>query len=115
MSTDIDVHGHRGDPLTGAAPSGHITMAAADFLKDVRRVKRLTQVGVYCGIFAAEPFYYLALGFSPMQLLIVLAIGLAIATTAIEGAFPEMFKLMKRSAYPGAVALQLRPPPTFHP
>ena len=40
MTTDIDVHWHRGDLLTDAAPSGHITMAAADFLKDVRRVKR---------------------------------------------------------------------------
>jgi len=113
MSTDIDVHGHRGDLLTDAAPSGHITMAAADFLKDVRRVKRLTQVGVYCGIFATEPFYYLVLGFSPVQLLVVLTIGLVISTTAIEGAFAEMFKLRKRSAYPGAVALQLGALPTF--
>ena len=113
MSTDIDVHGQRGDLLTGAAPSGHKAMAAADFLKDVRRVKRATQVGVYSGILAALPFYYLAMGFTPVQLLAALAIGLVIATTAIEGAFAEMFKLRKRSAYPGAVALQLGAVPTF--
>src|SRR3990172_8296578 len=113
MSTDIDVHGHRGDLLTDAESAGHITMAAADFLKDVRRVKRLTQIGVYSSIFAALPFYYLVLGFSPVQLLVVLAIGLIIATTAIEGAFAEGFKLRKRSAYPGAVPLQLGALPTF--
>src|SRR3970040_2961215 len=107
MSTDIDVHGHRGALLPDAAPSGHITMAAADFLKDVRRVKRLTQIGVYSGIFAALPFYYLVLGFSPVQLLAVLAIGLVISTTAIEGAFAEIFKLRKGSSSPWAVALQL--------
>ncbi|MDP2674049.1 MAG: hypothetical protein Q8Q00_03985 [Dehalococcoidia bacterium] len=73
-------------------------MGAVDFSKDVRRVKRLTQVGVYSGIFATAPFHYLVLGFSPVQLLTVLAIGLVIATTAIEGAFAEMFKLRKRSA-----------------
>ena len=88
-------------------------MAAADFLNDVRRIKRLTQIGVYSGIFAALPFYYLVLGLSPVQLLAVLAIGLVIFTTAIEGAFAEMFKLRKRSAYPGAVALQLGALPTF--
>jgi len=113
MSTDIDVHGQRGDLLTGAAPSGDNAVSAADFLKDVRRVKRLTQIGVYSGICAALPFYYLALGFSTGQLLAVLAIGLVIATTAIEGAFAEMLKLRKRSAYPGAVALRLGALPTF--
>ena len=113
MSNDIDVHGHRGDLLTDAAPSGDNAMGAVDFLKDVRRVKRLTQIGVYSAIFAALPFHYLALGLSTGQLLAVLAIGLVIATTAIEGAFAEMFKLRKRSAYPGAVALHLGALPTF--
>src|SRR3970040_1978947 len=107
MSTDIDVHGRRGDLLTGAAPSGHNAVSATDFLKDVRRVKRLTQIGVYSGIFAALPFYYLALGFFPVQLLAVLAIGLVLFTTAIEGAFAEIFKLRKGSSSPWAVALQL--------
>ena len=107
MSTDIDLQGPRIDLPIDVAPSGHVTVGAADFLNDVRRVKRLTQVGVYAGIFATGPFYYLALGFTLLQLLVVLAIGLLIATTAIEGAFAQMFKLRKRSAYPGAVSLQL--------
>src|SRR3990172_619128 len=113
MSTDIDVNGDRGDLLTDAAPSGDNAMGAVDFLKDVRRVKRLTQIGVYSAIFAALPFHYLVLGLSTGQLLAVLAIGLVIASTAIEGALAEMFKLRKRSAYPGAVALQLGALPTF--
>ena len=113
MSTDIDAHGHRGDLPADAAPSGDVAVAAADFLKDVRRVRRLTRLGVYSGIFAALPIYYLALGFSAAQLLAVLVIGLLIATTAIEGAFAEVSRLRKRSAYPGAVALQLGALPTF--
>jgi len=113
MSTDIDVHGHRGDLLADAAPSGDVAVAAVDFLKDVWRVKRLTQIGVYAAILAALPFDYLALGLSSGQLLVVLAIGAVIATIAIEGAFAEMFRLRKRTAYPGAVALQLGALPTF--
>ena len=107
MSIDIDLQGHRMDLPTDLAPPGHVTVGAADFLNDVRRVKRLTQVGVYTGIFATGPFYYLVLGFSLLQLLVVLAIGLVIGTAAIEWSFAQMFKLRKRSAYPGALALQL--------
>ena len=113
MSTDIDAHRHRGDLLTGAAPSGDVAVAAADFLTDVRHVKRLTRLGVYSAICVSLPVYYLALGFSALQLLVVVAIGLVIATTAIEGAFAEMFRLRKRSAYPGAVSLQLGALPSF--
>ena len=111
MSTDVDLLGHRDDLLTEGPPPYDI--AIGDFLKDVRRVKRLTRVGVYVGIFATQPVYYFVLHFSLLQLLAVLLIGLVIATTAIEGAFAEIFKLRKRSAYPGAVALQLGALPTF--
>ena len=111
MSTDVDLLGHRDDLLTEGPPPYDI--AIGDFLKDVRRVKRLTQIGVYSGILVTEPVYYFVLSFSLLQLLVGFAVGLVIATVAIEGAFAEIFKLRKRSAYPGAVALQLGAMPTF--
>ncbi len=111
MSTDVDLLGRRDDLLTEGLPPYDI--AIGDFLKDVRRVKRLTRVGVYFGILATPPLYHFVLGFSLLQFLVVLVVGLVIATTAIEGAFAQIFKLKKRSAYPGAVALQLGAMPTF--
>ena len=111
MSTDVDLLGHRDDLLTEGPPPYDI--AIGDFLMDVRRVKRLTQIGVYSGILVTEPVYYFVLSFSLLQLLVGFAVGLVIATVAIEGAFAEIFKLRKRSAYPGAVALQLGAMPTF--
>ena len=113
MSTETSVQGYGGNLPADAAPSSGITIAAAEFLKDIRRVKRLTQVGVYSGISATLPIYYLALGLSALQGAVVLAISFLIAVTAIEWAFAEMFKLRKRSAYPGALALQLGALPTF--
>lgn len=113
MSIDTDIRRDRHDLLTGAPPSGSVAVAVADFLKDVHRVKRFTQFGVYLGIVATLPVYRFVLGFSLRQLIVVLAIGLLIATMAIEGAFFEIFKLRKRSAYPGAVALQLGALSTF--
>lgn len=111
MRTDIDLPGYRDDVLSDTPPPGEVTIT--DFLKDVRRVKRLTQIGVYTGILASQPVYNFLLGFSPLQLLVVLLVGLAIATAAIEGAFFEIFKLRKRSSYPGVVALQLGSLATF--
>jgi diguanylate cyclase (GGDEF)-like protein len=113
MTSDGEVQGYRNGLLSDAPSSHHAEIAVADFLKDVRHVKRLTQWGVYSTIFATLPAYRFLLGFSLTQLLVGLAVGLIIATTAIEGAFHEMFKLRKRSAYPGAVALQLGSLPTF--
>ena len=111
MSTEIDLPRYRDDLLTDTSPSGEAPIA--DFLKDVRRVKRLTQIGVYSGILASLPVYYFVVDFSPLQQLVVLVVGLVIATAAIEGAFFEMFKLRKRSAYPGVVSLQLGSLTTF--
>ena len=111
MSTDVNLLGHRDGLLTEGSPSYDI--AIGDFLKDVRRVKRLTQIGVYFAILITEPLYYFVLNYSLLQLLVGFAIGLVIATTAIEGTFTEIFKLRKRSSYPGAVALQLGALPTF--
>ncbi len=64
MSTDMGLQGHAGGLLVVGPPGGEKAIAIADFLKDVRRVKRLTQVGVYAGIFATLPVYYFALHFS---------------------------------------------------
>ena len=111
MSTDVDLLGHRDGLLTEGPPPYDI--AIGDFLKDVRRVKRLTQIGVYFGILVTVPLYYFVLSFSLLQLSVGIVVGLVIATTAIEGAFAEIFKLRKRSAYPGAIALQLGALPTF--
>ncbi len=113
MSTDVDLFGHRDGLLTEGPPSYDI--AIGDFLKDVRRVKRLTQLGVYSGIFVTLPVYYLALNFSLTQLLFGLAVGLVIATTAIEGAFAEIFRLRKRSAYPGPRAFAEKREPAWNP
>ncbi len=64
MSTDMGLQGHAGGLLAGGLPGGEKAIAIADFLKDVRRVKRLTQLGVYTGIFVTLPVYYFALNFS---------------------------------------------------
>ncbi len=113
MSTDTDIRRDPDDLLTGAPLDGGVSLTVADFLKDVRRVKRFTQIGVYLGLVASLPLYRLAFAFSWVQLLAVFGVCLLIATTAIEGAFIEIFKLRKRSAYPGAVALQLGALSTF--
>jgi diguanylate cyclase (GGDEF)-like protein/PAS domain S-box-containing protein len=65
------------------------------------------QIGVYAAILGTEPFYILVLHYSWPQLLTGLLIGLIIATVAIEGAFSQMFKLRKRSAYPGVILQEL--------
>src|SRR3972149_424803 len=78
-----------------AAPSPR-----ADPLRAVRTLKRWVQIGVYTAILGTEPFYYLVLHSS-------LLVGLIIATVAIEGAFGQMFKLRKRSAYPNLLLQEL--------
>ncbi|MFQ5471536.1 MAG: PAS domain S-box protein [Dehalococcoidia bacterium] len=78
-----------------------------DPLREVRTLKRRVQAFVYVAIFASEPFYYFVLDFTLVQLLPALAIGLAIAFIAIEGAFYQMFRLRRRSAYPGVLHREL--------
>src|SRR5688572_28971774 len=84
-----------------------VAAAIADPLREIRALKRLVQIGVYAAILGTEPFYLFVLHYSWPQLLTGLIIGLFIATTAIEGAFAQMFKLRKRSAYPGVILQQL--------
>jgi diguanylate cyclase (GGDEF)-like protein/PAS domain S-box-containing protein len=78
-----------------------------DPLREIRALKRLVQIGVYAAILGTEPFYFFVLHYSWPQLLIGLTIGLIIATVAIEGAFGQMFKLRKRSAYPVVIHEEL--------
>jgi len=80
---------------------------AADPLKEVRTLKRWVRVGVYTAILASEPLYIFVLHMSLSQVLVGLVIGLVIAFTAIEGAFAQIFKLRKRSAYPNVLLVEL--------
>jgi diguanylate cyclase (GGDEF)-like protein/PAS domain S-box-containing protein len=83
----------------------------ADPLREVRALKRWVQIGVYAAILGTEPFYLFVLHYSWPQLLSGLFVGLVIAIVAIEGAFGQMFKLRKRSAYPGVLLQQLSTAP----
>lgn len=107
MDTTIDLD----DSLDEAA--FNISINVAEHLRDVWRLKRFTQFGVYTAIFLSEPLYIFVLKQSMTEILVGLAVGLVIATTAIEAAFAQMFKLRKRSAYPGALSLQLGALPRF--
>jgi GAF domain-containing protein len=79
----------------------------ADPIRDALRVKRFVQAGTYGAIIASLPLYHFALAYSAPQLLAVLFIGLSIATAAIEGAFWQIFKLRRQSAYPHLIAVEL--------
>ena len=69
-------------------------------VEEIRRLKRIVQAGVYGAILGTEPMYYFVLHYSAVQIIVGLIIGLIIATSAIEGAFSQIFKLRKRSSYP---------------
>ena len=88
-------------------PSASAPLAIADPLREVRALKRWVRIGVYAAILGTEPFYLFVAHYSWPQLLSGLFIGLIIATVAIEGAFGQMFKLRKRSAYPGVILQEL--------
>jgi len=83
------------------------TPAIVDPLREVRALKRWVQIGVYSAILGTEPFYFFVLHYSWPQLLSGLIVGLIIAFTAIEGAFNQIFKLRKRSAYPSLLLQRL--------
>ncbi len=105
MSVDLDTR-----PAPEAVPP-HRQNAAdavlADPLKEVRVLKRRVEIGVYGALVCLVPFYYFVLAFSGFQLLILYVISFLIAVTAIEGAFAQMFKLKKRSAFPVQLAVHV--------
>jgi len=78
-----------------------------DLLTEVRTLKRRVAIGVYTAILATEPFYFFVLHYSWPQLLSGLLVGNIIAFTAIEGAFNQIFKLRRRSAYPSLLLQEL--------
>ncbi len=78
-----------------------------DPLREVRILKRIVQIGVYLGIAGYLVPFRVLLDMSTPQLMGPLIAGLIIATVAIEGAFWQMFRLRKQSAYPHLIALQL--------
>ncbi|TMB69113.1 MAG: hypothetical protein E6J43_04995, partial [Chloroflexi bacterium] len=101
--------------------SSHITKAGrakpvvptspTDPLEEVRTLKRWVAIGVYTAILGTEPFYFFVLHYSWPQLLSGLVVGMIIAFTAIEGAFNQIFKLRKRSAYPNRLLQELSQAP----
>ena len=95
-----------------AEASASVSASPPDPLKAVRSLKRWVQIGVYTAILGTEPFYYFVLHYSWPQLLSGLLVGLIIATSAIEWAFNQMFKLRKRSAYPILLLQELSQAPS---
>jgi diguanylate cyclase (GGDEF)-like protein/PAS domain S-box-containing protein len=94
-------------PPNAKALSSRLPALAADPLGEVRTLKRWVRIGVYAAIFGSEPLYIFVLHMSMTQVVVGLLVGLVIAFTAIEGAFAQMFKLRKRSAYPNVLLVEL--------
>src|SRR2546422_1964113 len=99
MPASKDIHDVN-DDVGAADMSALAPSSATDPLAELRTLKLWVRVSVYAAILGTEPFYYFALHYSLPQLAVGLLIGLVIASTAIEGAFGQMFKLRKRSAFP---------------
>src|SRR3989337_1964072 len=99
MSDEIAFHGPSHE--VGADASAPASPSATDPLRAVRALRRWVRIGV------SEPLYIFVLKMSLEQVLVGLVIGLIIAFTAIEGAFNQMFKLRKRSAYPNELLVEL--------
>lgn len=76
-------------------------------VREVLILKRFVQVGVYISVTLPLPLYYYFLGLNLHQLAVWYGVGLVIATIAIEGAFGQMVKLRKQSAYPNILAVEL--------
>ena len=91
---------------TNGATGGRVSQDTHP-LFELRRLKRRVQIGVYGGILLSEPFYYFVVHMTLQEMIPGLIIGLIIAFTAIEGAFHQMFKLRKRSAYPGLLLREM--------
>jgi diguanylate cyclase (GGDEF)-like protein/PAS domain S-box-containing protein len=80
---------------------------AQDPLRDVLRLRHRVRVGVYLALLAQEPFYYFVVDFSAAQLAAGFLVGALIAFLAIEGAFNQIIKLRKRSAYPNLLLTEI--------
>ncbi len=111
MSAEVDPQGVL-DRITDD-PRPPPDSAIPDHLHDLRIVKWWTRMIVYPGVTLLIPLDHFLWGVTWQQALFVHLGGYAIATLAIELAFAQVFKLRKRSAYPGEVSLRLGTLPTF--
>src|SRR3989454_246085 len=93
--------------LAREEPPPVVPASLIDPLREVRALKRWVAFGVYTAILGTEPFYFFVLHYSWPQLLSGLVVGNIIAFTAIEGAFNQIFRLRKRSAYPNLLLREL--------
>src|SRR3972149_10216748 len=104
MPSETEIH----DTAAGADPApGYEPGSSPDPVAEVRALKRWVQAGVYGTIVAFIPFDAFLIQQSLFELLINNLMYVAVATAAIEGAFSQMFKLRRRSAYPGALVVAL--------
>lgn len=94
-------------------PQPRVGLAVADPLSDLRAVKWWTRVLVYSAGALLLPLDYFLWGLSWQQAISAHMGGFVIATLAIEVIFAQVFKLRKRSAFPGNVSLRLGTLPTF--
>ena len=111
MSAEVDLQGAL--DRTPDAPQPPADSAVPDHLRDLRIVKWWTRMIVYPGVTLLIPLDHFLWGVTWQQALSVHLGGYAIATLAIELAFAQVFKLRKRSAYPGDISLRLGNLPTF--
>src|SRR5439155_27074835 len=105
------VMARRTQNLDPGEPSPVGPASLIDPLREVRALKRRVAIGVYTAILGTEPFYFFVLHYSWPQLLSGLVVGMIFAFTAIEGAFNQIFKLRKRSAYPSRLLQELSQAP----
>lgn len=90
---------------SGAAQAPPAHPPVADPLRAIRVLRRWVRLGVYAALLAEEPLYLFVLGFSFQQALLDVATGFLIAIIAVEGAFGQVFKQRKRSAYPSELVM----------
>src|SRR3990170_3525553 len=104
MTSEIESH----DIADGADPAhGYEPCSSADPVAEVRTLKRWVQAGVYGTIVAFIPFDAFLIQQSLFELFVNNLMYVAVATAAIEGAFSQMFKLRRRSAYPNTLVMAL--------
>src|SRR3970040_2036720 len=104
MPSETEIH----DTAAGADPApGYEPGSSPDPVAEVRALKRWVQAGVYGTIVAFIPFDAFLIQQSLLELFVNNLMYVAVATAAIEGAFSQMFKLRRRSAYPNALVMAL--------
>jgi hypothetical protein len=104
MTSEIETE----DIAGGAGPArAHAPVSSTDPVAEVRALKRRVQLGVYLTIVAFVPFDAFLIQQSLLELFVNNLLYVAVATAAIEGAFSQMFKLRRRSAYPNALVMEL--------